>query len=233
MMRGLVVAAMLLNVAGPVEAFGSVTFADRAARERFADYVAFLERDPERFAGELATVERLQRSEVEYRFVADEEFDGNVEGTISTDGERISVNIAGRGDLSANSRIAHELEHARQFDEGELAFERDPASGRWGAHRATYDIGDEVKAWSVQLNASVESDFWQRPEGGPWLLPSLLGEFAEAESDQARARVLAGRGYGGVREVADCNLRLDRQAGFRAGQLVRGRLFGRVRSVYE
>ena len=227
-----VVAALCLCASGPVEALGSVTFADERARERYEAYVAWLGRDRGRFSAELETVRRLEQSDVEYRFTTDGELEWNVEGSVTTDGERVFVNIAEGGAASRHSRIAHELEHARQFDEGELGFERDPKTGRWVAHRASYDVGDEVKAWSVQLNASIEEDFWRRPEGGPWRLPSLLGEFAEAESDEARAAVLADRGYRGLRRRPGCDVAFDRRSGYRPGQLVRGRLFGRVRAVF-
>ena len=227
-----VVVAIWLYASGPVDALGAISFADDRARARYEAYAIFLERDPHRFASAIATVRRLERSDVEYRFTTGGAFEWNVEGSLTTDGERVYVNIADRGAMSRNSRIAHELEHARQFDDGEIAFERDPRTGGWVAHRASYDIGDEVKAWSVQLNASIEEDFWRRPEGGAWRLPSLLGEFAEVESDEARARLLAERGYGELARVPNSHVAFARSRGYGVGQLLRGHLFGRVRTVH-
>ena len=231
-----VVAAVCLCAAGPVEAIGSVSFADDRARERYGAYVAWLERDPERFAGELATVRQLERSEVEYRFVTGGAFEWNVEGSVTTDGERVFVNIADRGSMSRNSRIAHELEHARQFDDGEIAFERNPATGRWSTNLASYDIGDEVKACHAQLRASLDSDLMRRREGSLFLEPTVLGVFARAETDAERARVLASRGYGWVSRAMCANVTFGRDKGYAARQLVRPdgarRFFGRVQRVF-
>ena len=238
---GRLVFVALLCAAAHGEAAATISFAGDAARERFEAYVAFLERDPARFEAELATVRQLERSEVEYRFTVGGEFEWDVEGSLTTDGDRVLVNIAGSrgGDgapASANSRIAHELEHARQFDDGEIAFEQDAASKRWGAHRASYDIGDEVKAWAVQLHVSVETDLWKRMKGETVARPSLLGEFAIAGTDEERARVLASRGYGTVRRVSGSDVAFTREGGYAARQLVRPeptrRFFGRVRTVF-
>jgi hypothetical protein len=230
------VSAILFGAAAAHEARAAISFAGGEAHERFRGYVAFLERDPERFAAELATVRQLEQSDVEYRLTTGGTFERSVEGSLTTDGERVLVNVGDGKGLSVNSRIAHELEHARQFDDGEIAFEQSPATGQWTAHHASYDIGDEVRAWTVQLRASVETDFWRRAKGEANPRPSMLGEFAKAETDEQRAEVLAARGYGNRRLVFGANVTFGASAGYEPRQLVRPaagrRFFGRVRSVF-
>jgi hypothetical protein len=237
----LILAVVATVVAAAAQASAAITFEDRDAERSFEDYVAFLEEDPQRFAAELATVEQLRRSEVEYVVTLGGDFKWGVEGTLTTDGERILVNIAEARHhadelMSTSSRIAHELEHARQFDDGEIAFERNPATGRWSTHLASYDIGDEVKAWHAQLRASVDSDLVRRREGSLFLEPTVLGVFARAETDAERARVLASRGYGSVSRAMGANVTFGRDKGYTARQLVRpdgaSRFFGRVQRVF-
>jgi hypothetical protein len=199
--------------------------------------VAFLEDDPARRTSELATVRQLARSEVEYRVRVGTAASVVADGDLTTDGERVYVTLAGDSmatpfrRFSMRSCLAHELEHARQFDDGELAFEREPGTGRWRPLHSTYDIGDEVKAWSAQLRVSRERDLWRRTDWGQIPRPSLLGEFAEARTDEARARVLRRNGYGNVYPVAGCLVRFP-NGEYRPGQLVRPSLrpgfFGRV-----
>jgi hypothetical protein len=175
-----------------------LSFADGRAERAFRGYVAFLERDQHGFAGALDTIRRLAASDVEFRVAVGAGAPGEAHGSISTDGERVHVTIGPTGGpcgepVSINARFAHELEHARQFEDGELAFARG-ACGRWFADSASYDIGDEVKAWAAQLAASSESDMWARRGGRR--APSLLRRFADARDDRDRARVLlATTGY--------------------------------------
>lgn len=218
----------------------SLTFADARSRRRFDEYRARLERDPTRFADELATVRRLERSDVDYRFAVVGRFDGLVEGEITTDGERVLLLVSDvggpQGDLaSIDSRIAHELEHARQFDAGELALAQDPSTGRWASHYASYDVGDEVKAWRAQLALAESGDYWLRRDNS-WR-PTLLRLFSDEKTDEGRARVLARHGYGRVNPVVGANVRFDVSSGYSVGQLVRpdGRpgcnVFGRVAAL--
>jgi len=130
------------------------------------------------------------------------------------------------------ARIAHELEHARQFDAGELALACDPKTGRWASHYGSYDIGDEVKAWRAQLDVAGATDYWSHRRG-TWT-PTLLRLFANERNDAGRARVLAQHGYASVNPVFESNLRFDAATGYAVGQLVRPNLsrganvFGRV-----
>jgi hypothetical protein len=221
-----------------VEAVGSITFRDARARAKFDDYVAFLTADREKFSTELETLRHLSQSDVEYHVSVSGTRVGGVEGRLTTDGSRILVTVFGAGGPSAgmvslNSRFAHELEHARQFDDGELAFAHDPESGRWHPLRSTYDIGDEVKAWEAQLKASVAPDFWDKR--AQMRERSLLGDFALARTFEDRVRMLIARAYPTIWPVCDCDVVVTTAAGYVAGQLVRpdqgGRFFGRVRRV--
>ena len=208
------------------------------ARERFNEYERMLEGDPQRFASELATLRRLEASDVTYviricRFDVD-----GVEGSLTTDGDRIFVNVSDKGGAageiaSLNSRIAHELEHARQFNDGEVAFLRDPRSAEWCPAYTSYDIGDEVKAWAVQLNCSVPRDHWLQTVRGRQ--PTLLHEFGRAATDAERAQVLVQHGYRNRRQLLEVNVVFPASLGFVAGQLVRPdatrNFFGRVKAV--
>jgi hypothetical protein len=147
-----------------------------------------------------------------------------VEGKMTTDGERVVIFISDATGSKAqvaslNSRFAHELEHARQFDSGELALMCDPRTGVWSSHYSTYDIGDEVKAWSAQLAASVSTDFFMQRKG-QWR-PTLLRLFANAASDDERAQVLRQNGYDNVNPVFGANVRFGTAAGYAAGEVLR------------
>ena len=78
-----------------------------------------------------------------------------------------------------NGRIAHEFEHGRQFDSGEIAFLKDK-HGNWVASPTSYDIFDEVKAFKAQQHVSP-GDF------GSF---NRLREFGSAQTDDERAGVL-------------------------------------------
>jgi hypothetical protein len=229
-------------VATAAPAAGSVTFDGERAERVYGAYVAYLERDPATFAPELATIRQLQQSDVEYRVRIGGAFGDSVYGELTTDGERVIVRISdgeganGRGveifsRFSERACFAHELEHARQFDSGEFSFERDPATGRWYAERPSFDIGDEMRAWKVQLRLSNHSDFWRRPEGRAQARPSLLAEFAAAKTDADRMRVLQRNGYGAIYAVPNCVVSAPTSQ-IRPGQLVRpdrvSNFFGRV-----
>ena len=194
-------AAIVSGPAEPALSDGSIAFADSHSRARWDEYRAFLGSDPKRYADEIATVATLERSDVRYVIAIVGSLGNTVEGKISTDGQSVILSICNVGGPAAevaslNSRFAHELEHARQFDAGELGLACDPASGRWASHYGSYDIGDEVKAWEAQLHASTTPDYWTN-RGGTWR-PTLLRLFADAKTDAERARVLVQHGYPNV-----------------------------------
>jgi hypothetical protein len=162
-------------------------------------------------------------------------FAPDADGNLTTDGERIFISVSpergtDRRVASMNACFAHELEHARQFDSGELAFTKDPETGRWYPDRASYDIGDEIKAWAAQLRAAPPTDFWLTREGPR--RPSRLRAFASARTDEQRARVLIEYAYRNVFPVPGRNVVFSSKSRYSAGQLVRpdqGRnFFGRV-----
>src|SRR5438105_6222319 len=155
---------------GPTTSRGSISFADEKAREAFDEYESFLAKRAARCGQEIATLQQLERSEIEYVVVVANISSPGNEGSLTTDGQRVIITLQVlmniRGMVSSlNSRFAHEFEHARQFDNGEVAFAQDPKTGEWGPALASYDIGDEVKAWSAQIDASVSTDYWTSHDG--------------------------------------------------------------------
>jgi hypothetical protein len=224
----------------PPKTGSSILFVDDRARERFDEYRAFLNKDQKRFAAHLATIARLERSDVQYVIAVGVRFEPGVEGALTSDGERVIVSVVdfngpGAEVASLFSRFAHELEHARQFDAGELALARDPQTGKWRSHYASYDIGDEIKAWEAQHVAASPQDYWLHRKG-IWV-PTLLRVFANEKTDAGRARVLVQHGYSSVNPVLNCNVRFAATAGYAVGQVVRPGLtgetnvFGRVFAV--
>ena len=220
-----------------VLALRGLTFANEEARRIFEGYVEFLGTDPDRFANHLSTIRQLQASEIHYELVMIEEAGDGIEGRVTTDGRSVFIHLTHVGGphgevASMNSRLAHELEHARQFDSGEIAFARDPATGRWGPLVATYDIGDDVKAWEAQLVASVGADFFDRARGTGVIIPSLLRLFADAGGFEARASVLMANGYTDLRPIVNSNVGFAAKAKLAAGTVVhpgmRENFFGRV-----
>jgi hypothetical protein len=217
----------------PWKIVGSVSFGDESARTKFEQYVAMLESDAEKFAGELATLRQLDRSEIEYHVRLVDIAEPGVGGRLSTDGERVYVNVSAdftKDVGSLNSRFAHELEHARQFDNGELGFERDTATGAWRPAHSSYDIGDEVKAWRAQLNAASAADFWTTTNGRR--RPSVLRLYSYARTDAERGDVLARNGYRERNPTTECNVVFETARGYVARQVIRPtaatNFFGRV-----
>jgi len=212
-----------------------ITFADEDAKKKFEEYEKSLNKDSKKYAAELDTIKQLKDSDVEYQIKVGGSFVEGAEGNLTTDGTRIFVNISNVGGaygevFSLNSRFAHELEHARQFENGEIAFSRDPRTGEWNPSRSSYDIGDEVKAWQAQQNVSTNSDYWQTKGGSRE--PSTLSEFSRAKTDDERAGVLARNGYPNRNPNRDSNVRFSSSEGYKPGQLIRPtdrpNFFGRV-----
>ncbi len=222
---------------GALSAFRGLSFENEDARRIFEGYVEFLSADPQRFERHLATIRQLQASEIHYHLVITGESTDGIEGHVTSDGRSVFIQLTHVGGpngevASMNSRLAHELEHARQFDDGEIAFARNPASGRWGPLVAAYDIGDDVKAWEAQLEASVNTDFFIGARGTGVLVPSVLRQFADAVSFEDRAAVLMANGYRDLRPVPNSNVRFAAKAQLRAGTVIhpgiKENFFGRV-----
>jgi hypothetical protein len=212
------------GAAQPIKTGTSILFADAKSMQRFREYEALVVGDPSRFAAQLATIKQLEVSDIQYVVAIVGLFGEGVEGKLTTDGERVVIYVSDATGTSAQaaslvSRFAHELEHARQFDSGELGLMRNPQTGVWSSHYGTYDIGDEVKAWSAQLTASLPGDFFMHRKG-QWR-PTLLRVFANAQTDEERARVLIQNGYSNVNPVFGANVRFGTAAGHYAGEVLR------------
>ena len=211
-----------------------ITFANKEARERFEEYEKHLNEDKKKYASELQTVNQLKESDVEYQLRTGGNFQEGTEGNVTTDGNRILVGISNVGGpqgetFSLNSRFAHELEHARQFDSGEFAFFKD-AKGQWRTSPTSYDIGDEVKAWKAQLNNAIVTDYWKNAGGTK--KQSTLSLFSQAKTDDERAGVLVRNGYPNRNPYRDSNVVFSPKEGYKPGQLIRPAerpgFFGRV-----
>ena len=131
--------------------------------------------------------------------------------------------------FSLNSRLAHELEHGRQFDSGELAFRRDPKSGKWNPDGLSYDIHDEVKAFEAQQRTSIGSDYWQTRHGQKQ--PSLLNDFANARTEDERAGVLARTAYPD-RNNKERNVSVGPSTGYGPGELIRPTDNGPIKNYF-
>jgi hypothetical protein len=178
---------------------------DKDARRAFQDYMKLLNSDTKKYASELATIKQLEQSSVNYVVKLDQggsDFSGGKEGNVTTNGTDVFINVAdqgnGREKFSLNSRLGHELEHARQFDSGEWGFVSDK-NGRFMDKNGKYigsfvgvDITDEVKAWSVGARLASTTDFTVM--GGssmPEFQFRVLDTFNKAATDADKAAVLS------------------------------------------
>ena len=214
-----------------------ITFANNDARRAFEEYLNYLYSDEDAHAQEIATVNQLSGSEADYRINLGEGAAEGAEGRLTTDGETIFINIANVGGpsgetFSINSRIAHELEHGRQFDNGEFSFIR-TRDGRWVPNPGSYDIGDEVNAWKAQERTSIESDYISTRPGNVGR-PTLLRQFSRAATDDEKAGVLARNGYPNRNPNRNSNVVFGSDSGYQPGQLVRtNTMYGRVNRVVQ
>ncbi len=168
---------------------------DKRSREAFNDYLKKLEKDPKKYAAELATIEQLKKSDVNYvvSVGGNTQFNAGQEGGLSPDPDNNTITINLSNDRSEKfslfSRFGHEFEHARQFDSGEFGYvwdENGKLLGRLGG-----DISEEVSAWKVQLKLSNAPDRLVRFANDD-VPGSVLDKFDMAESDMAKAKVLSG-----------------------------------------
>jgi len=175
----------------------TIDYANKDARKAYEEYEKFLNKDPKKYASELATLQQLKDSDVNYVIKLDEsgtDFSNGKEGKLTSDGKSVFVNIANAGNgtekFSLNSRFGHELEHARQFDSGEFGFAFDKNGKSIGY--VGLDISEEVKAWQVGLKLASAGDFQVKSGSSiPELQFRVLDEFGKAKTDDERAQVLA------------------------------------------
>jgi RHS repeat-associated protein len=201
---------------------------DKDSEKAFNEYEKFINTDPKKYAQEIATLKQLRDSDVNYIPVlggrqASESAEGNTVPDAA--GENILVRIRNIGGpqgekMDRNGRFAHELEHARQFDSGELGFVR-TNKGEWTPLYRSYDIYDEVNAYNSILRVA------------PLVIdtPLLKSLRDDRLSDSDRARILTSHAYPNLKD-RQVPSNVDRAWGAKPGELVRPAanrpFFGRV-----
>lgn len=107
---------------------GTVVKAANAASQRAYDkYVSRLDRESQDYQN----LAQLENSEIVYVLNV-EDLGGGNEGSVTFDGTSVFLNVdpaRPKDDLSFNSRIAHEVQHGVQVDDGMLGFYK--GSGTW------------------------------------------------------------------------------------------------------
>lgn len=148
---------------------------------------------------------QLEESEIEF-VVNVTDTRGNAEGSVSFDGERVSINVdptRPNEDASIHSRFAHEFQHGVQVDTGALGFRK--AGNEWRAWFA--DIFDEVDAFNAQLRQAQPGD----------LNRGTLRGFQRAED---KASYLINHGYGQYRGRDRVRVYAPSVPGYQPGQLL-------------
>ena len=215
-----------------IDPTGETIQVDKDAQEAYDEYLKALNKDPKKYSNELATINRLTNSKVNYVIkLGTKGFSETAEGNVLPDNNgNIVVGIRNIGGASGekydlNGRFAHELEHARQFDAGEIAFGRDAKTGNWFAYPSVYDVMDEVKAFNAQVNVAP-------PAKDTTLLRSLRDDRI---SDDDRARILLSSGYSHLKDRGrNLNYRPYESLGKKPGEIVRtSQFYGVVHSVIK
>jgi hypothetical protein len=184
-----------LNFIDPTGAILEPEKWDKKSREAFNKYEVKLKADPQKYAKELATLEQLRKSDVNYvvQLGGDSNFSARQEGGLTPDEAKntIFINLSNKGNekYSLFSRFGHEFEHARQFDSGEFAFAWDKNGNFLG--RANGDISEEVEAWKVQSKLSDAKDKQVTFATGD-VSTSIINKFDSATSDNEKAKALSG-----------------------------------------
>jgi len=128
----------------------TVRFLD--AKPAWDDYWSFLNKysKNKRIAEIRQRILRLQASEIEYRIrVLDRRSRGGEGGfTMALSDTVIGVNIFDRAPFSKRLRLAHELQHAYQFETGRLGYLFRKSEQRWKP--ILYDMHDEADAYDVE-----------------------------------------------------------------------------------
>ncbi|HEX8737372.1 MAG TPA: RHS repeat-associated core domain-containing protein [Pyrinomonadaceae bacterium] len=185
--------------------------ADKNSQDKYDAYKKWVEdqykKDPKKFAGLMAAIKTLEESGVLYRIsvTTSSKLGEGVEGSvdISSDGKSIDINVVLSGgsnqEFSQNTLFAHELEHARQFNEGEWGFVLEPDKKgtitingkKYRADKLGYDIGDETKAWQAMIPAANGLDMSVKVPHGSNELPILqrLDGAKEKDADNIIARI--------------------------------------------
>jgi len=173
-------------------------------RKAYENYVAFLNKDAKKYASELATLDQLKKSDVNYVVKLDQsgtDYSNGKEGGVTTDGKDVFINIANQGNgaekLSLNATFGHELEHARQFDSGEFGFVSDnngkfvDKDGKFIGRTIGVDITDEIKAWAVTAKLATNKDMMvMGGSSDPAFQFRILDSFNKATTDADKGAVL-------------------------------------------
>jgi RHS repeat-associated protein len=157
-----------------------VEFADKEAKKAYDSYKSQLDQSSEDYAN----VTQLEKSDITY-VINIENLSGSNEGSLTFDGQKVFLNVdaAGGGmEHSLESRLAHEVQHGVQVDNGEIGFRRD--GNKWTAQFV--DIGDEVSAWNASVRQASRADLARGP----------VADYNRAKN---KMRHLYQRGYGQLR----------------------------------
>jgi len=141
-----------LNCIDPTGAI--VEYADSASKRAYEDYTANLDHDSEDYQN----AQQLQKSDITY-VIKITRIEGAQEGEVTTDGSKVFLNLAPGGpqaNFSMTGRLAHEIEHGVQVDNGMVGFRK--MEGSW--HTTFTDVTDEVLAWNAQLRQSPAQDYF-------------------------------------------------------------------------
>ncbi len=177
-----------------------ISFANGASEEAFWDYWDALDVDSQ----EYQNLMQLEDSEIDF-VVNLTDTGGNAEGSVTFDGEKVSINVdpaRPNEDASLQSRFAHEFQHGVQVDSGALGFMK--RDNKWVA--AFTDIYDEVDGYHAQLRQAQPGDFHR----------GILRGFQRAED---KAAYLINHGYGGYRGRGNQRVPAPRVPGYQPGQL--------------
>ena len=204
----------------------TISFNDKESERAFNEYEKFINKNPKKYAQEIATLKQLRDSDVNYiPVLGGQQASPTAEGNTVPDaaGQNILIRIRNIGGpqgekLDRNGRFAHELEHARQFDNGELAFTR-TVSGGW--EPLNYDIYDEVNAFDSILRVA--------PPVKDTVDLKMLRD--DRLSGKERARILTSRSYPNLKNRQEPS-NVSPRDGAKPGQLVRPaknqHFFGRI-----
>jgi RHS repeat-associated protein len=205
----------------------TISFANEDDEEQFKKYEAALAKDTKKYSSQIATVDQLRKSKVNYQFhVGGKQQSATAEGNVGFDGTNVTVNIRNVGGpsgekFSLTGRIAHELEHARQVDSGELTFLQD-GKGNYSPSPITYDAMDEVRAFHAQLGLTMPIESSKSP---------TLSNLGMARTDREAANAII-QAYPRLKNrPLNSVYRLPASSGAQAGDIIRRGGFGRVHSV--
>ncbi|HEX2834374.1 MAG TPA: RHS repeat-associated core domain-containing protein [Thermoanaerobaculia bacterium] len=132
-----------------------VEFADAYTEQLYRDYMKSLDVNSQDYVNAML----LESSEVTY-VIRVKDLPDNVEGSLTSDGVKVFITLDSGGPnqaASLGSRMAHEIQHGAQFENGCVGFIKQGA--QWTA--IFTDVYDEVEAWNAQLRRQEPGDLWR------------------------------------------------------------------------